>query len=667
MRRSLRLQILLPFLALIIAASGLITYLNYRFTVNMTVEAQMDGSMSTLQMANQNLDMYLKEHERLVTTLAANDHVGITLAEGSQSVKGKASLPALQDVFQEALKADHQLVNVYGATLAKEMLVEPPAELPADFDPTSREWYKKAMAQPDKPVWLEPYIDTATKSLVLTVAQAVIQDGKPVGVVGADLTIDSIAELLDGIRIGSSGYVFVLDADNKVISHKDREEIGSDLSTEAFVQEMAREGASGSFTHTYEGQKKALSFVTNEKTGWKITGTVLISEFEETAGAMMNPSLISLIIVLVVAGIISWPLTHSIIRPVRRMQGAMKEFQEGKLSVRSGVTKRNEIGQLAQSFDIMAEQTGKLMAQIGETSDKLAESSQVLMIGANENAASAGQVAVTMQEIAVGASSQAVIVDQNAEIVTDLSTHIEKVEQEAVQMELLSAGMIEIAGVSAAKLERLSMQTQRSAEATESVSTAIASLDKSSEQIGSFVAVIAEITRQTNLLALNAAIEAARAGEHGRGFGVVAGEIRKLAAHSDQALAEIRELVDNTRRDMLQAASLTEQAGAAMSDQETAVRETNQSFDAINEAVHSHMAGISQVIQSVKAMTEGKNKIGSNTSELQAICQMTAAGTQEVSASVEQQTASMEQLNHLARQLEASAEIMRAEVNKFSW
>jgi methyl-accepting chemotaxis protein len=368
---------------------------------------------------------------------------------------------------------------------------------------------------------------------------------------------------------------------------------------------------------------------------------------------------------MMVAGLLSWPLTQAIIRPIRRLQAAMLEFRQGNLSVRSGIRKRNEIGQLADGFDEMTGQMGTLMEHIRQTSTRLADSSHILKLSAAENTASSSEVAVTMQEMASGAGDQAEIVEHNAVVVQEMARHIDSVEQETGTMHGLTQSMMEVAAVNGERLEQLSVQTRNTVEAAASVKDAMYSLGESSRQIGEFVSVIAGITAQTNILSLNAAIEAARAGEQGRGFGVVAAEIRKLATHSEEALASISELMERMGRSTREAVQMTEKAGESMSKQAVVVRETRSGFVSIQETVQANLEGIARVIAAVGALTAEKDKISANTSELQAICQATAAGTEEVSASVQEQTASMEQLNHLARQLEDVAQTLSQEISKF--
>ncbi len=101
------------------------------------------------------------------------------------------------------------------------------------------------------------------------------------------------------------------------------------------------------------------------------------------------------------------------------------------------------------------------------------------------------------------------------------------------------------------------------------------SLRAVSDNIASFVSVIANISDQTNLLALNAAIEAARAGDQGRGFAVVADEVRSLAQNTGNATSEIGSLIDTIDSDSEMAATQINQ----LCEYTTTIAEQNSSLD----------------------------------------------------------------------------------------
>ena len=70
----------------------------------------------------------------------------------------------------------------------------PHADLGADFDPTTREWYQNAIAHPDAVQWSKPYTDSATGELVIAVSKAVQSNGKFIGVLGLDIQLTALAE-----------------------------------------------------------------------------------------------------------------------------------------------------------------------------------------------------------------------------------------------------------------------------------------------------------------------------------------------------------------------------------------------------------------------------------------------------------------------------------------
>ncbi|WP_413457247.1 methyl-accepting chemotaxis protein [Herbaspirillum huttiense] len=127
----------------------------------------------------------------------------------------------------------------------------------------------------------------------------------------------------------------------------------------------------------------------------------------------------------------------------------------------------------------------------------------------------------------------------------------------------------------------------------------------SSRKIADIIGVIDGIAFQTNILALNAAVEAARAGEQGRGFAVVASEVRSLAQRSASAAKEIKTLIDDSVAKVDTGSKLVEQAGATMTEVVASVRRVTDIVGEISSASQEQSAGIAEVGRAITQMDEG--------------------------------------------------------------
>lgn len=115
---------------------------------------------------------------------------------------------------------------------------------------------------------------------------------------------------------------------------------------------------------------------------------------------------------------------------------------------------------------------------------------------------------------------------------------------------------------------------------------------------------IVGIANQTNLLALNASIEAARAGEHGRGFAVVADQVTKLSAGIKELVEEVNKSMSELQDSTEKLAGSLQGAGAALTDSNTQMSQTNQAFDKITDTV----LGVTGVQQQIKAVVNDCQK-----------------------------------------------------------
>ena len=132
--------------------------------------------------------------------------------------------------------------------------------------------------------------------------------------------------------------------------------------------------------------------------------------------------------------------------------------------------------------------------------------------------------------------------------------------------------------------EQISAQAEEIAALTRRVTLSSQASQKRAKETDEVLGLIRSISSQTNLLGLNAAIEAARVGEQGRGFGVVAEEIRKLAATSAESIKKVEQITK-----LIQESS------------DASFQQTNQIEGGINQIAEA-MGQIAASIQQINSM-----------------------------------------------------------------
>lgn len=227
-----------------------------------------------------------------------------------------------------------------------------------------------------------------------------------------------------------------------------------------------------------------------------------------------------------------------------------------------------------------------------------------LASGGNEIRSASGQVLVSSQSLADGASRSATTLQETSAAITQIGSMIERTSVNTVEAKALST--------------KANTTAIRGAEAMELLKSAIAEIRIGADQTARIVKTIDEIAFQTNLLALNAAVEAARAGEAGKGFAVVAEEVRNLAQRAGDAA--------RTTAGLIEASVAKAQAGVATTERTaTIMAELAGSNHQINDLV-------AQIADAAKEQANGINQILSNTHELDGVTQSNAAAAEQNAA-----------------------------------
>ncbi len=158
------------------------------------------------------------------------------------------------------------------------------------------------------------------------------------------------------------------------------------------------------------------------------------------------------------------------------------------------------------------------------------------------------------------------------------------------------------------------------------------------ESVNTITDSISQIASQTNLLALNAAIEAARAGDAGKGFSVVAGEVRKLAENSKQAVQSITKILEEIKKDILNTSSAVSQGHTALDYQQKSLYASKEAFQEIKSSILEASKEINSFIVNLGGTSERKDEVISTIDELIKASEANSYQLEKVAKSINERT-----------------------------
>ncbi len=374
----------------------------------------------------------------------------------------------------------------------------------------------------------------------------------------------------------------------------------------------------------------------------------------------------SLIVIFITAIAIGTILTLNITRPLIRISDSTRRVANGDLTVDELKLKnRDEIGDLARSFNQMVRNTHNLIHQVNVSAGQVVSYAEELTASAEQTGKAAEQIAKSIQEVAIGSENQANNADSSSKAINEMSAGIQQIAVHAGQVSHTSVGASDKAAEGNKAIQTAGKQIRSINETVHGLAVTIKALGERSNEIGQITGVITGIAAQTNLLALNAAIEAARAGEHGSGFAVVAHEVRKLAEQSAQSAEQIAELIAGIQDETKKAVYTMETVTREVTEGIGVVHTAGESFEVIQRSVEDVANQIEEVSSAVQQMSAGAEQVVQSIHLIAQAAEEAAATTQNVSALTEEQMASIEDITSSSHSLSGMAEELRMLIGKF--
>lgn len=503
-------------------------------------------------------------------------------------------------------------------------------------DRSTRWWFTQTMS--DKvPFISKSYYSVATGATCTSIFFPMYLDGEMIGVYATDMKLDFLQNLIGEYSNEADGRIsFVIDGEGAVVAHPDIAQIEelynyrdltktvsvkdnagnpvkdadgnvvteeyplevSDNFKQVIAQVMA--GNSGSTKVSYDGATYYASYTSIPLKGESDSWSLITLHKKSAAMSMVNSLLvitiiISLVVIAVAIFIVIY-LARKLTTPVVSMTELMKEASDGDFSIKADESSQNEVGQLAQSFNIMSGKISGVLVRIMDFTKELIQCSGKLQ----DIESNIVTISSALNEISDGTERQTADVNNVVERMGEMEDKFRELKGKSGNLLDEAEHTITSGKEGSVSINQLEEQNEHVEKNVDLSYEKIKTLETHSIKISDIVGTINSISEETELLSLNASIEAARAGEHGRGFAIVAESIGKLAAESTSATTNIEKIIEELCSDIEETVFNVEEVKKAVTAQIQATQKVKKifhDFKKLAEQTSGSVTGIDELIE----------------------------------------------------------------------
>jgi methyl-accepting chemotaxis protein len=654
--RSIGTRILLLFVCMVTVLVAAVGLLSYRIASQSLIGQAKATSEQTIRLAGEKLDVKQRFYQDLSNQLTHNntftDHLFQIAIPDIGADERERRMAEIRDMLGQLVLSDKAIRDITLIPLENEIAaistIGQAIQLKLD-----EPWIEKVRANGGTPLWLPPresgYLGSSPKPLI---AYGKLLGKRNIGSRDFILLVQVDAAVLDDIadiQLSPGGNAAILDEHGTMLAMQTPTDVFASMLLPRDVEAGSMQSEDGRLLYAFR-----LSPVS----GWTVVGSAPIRELTRAADHIRLITIAVIAGSVVAATMIGLMLVLAISRPLTELEALMAQTAAGNFRGRMRLTRQDEIGRVAEAYNAMAQQIGRLVAGTHRTVEELLRSSRQISGAATETAGSAAEVGHASEQIAKGAVGLSGIAEESA-------GHVERMSALQRRMALSASEADAASGQGAMATSGLLDKASATELRFRVVSERIDGLSGGAHAIHGLLQLMTDMAKQTKILSLNASIEAMRAGTAGAGFKVIADEIRALAEQSGASIGKVAGLTATIQAEVSATIAAIQEALPTFEEMIDEVGEVSRVMEDVQVCSAQVIACSAEVTDALEQLQQTQQLMAASIEEVAAVSEQSSASTEQVASLCMGQRAIGDNLVALSDKLKEVSANLEEQMNQF--